>query len=237
MPIRLQDPHGHGTHVASVAAGTARHYGSTTSDSTGIAPGASVYDVRVLDDVGAGTLSDALPGIDWVICHAKDYNIRVLNLSLAASSPESWLTDPLCVAVRSATAAGITVVVAAGNFGQNALGQETFGTIGSPGIDPSVITVGASHTSSGTARAQRRQRQPVQLARPDAWRAASAANGVRRDRQPAQARPRRAGQQDRRRGHLDGDVSASPPGTPGLDVSGASSRRLGIAIGTLAARR
>jgi hypothetical protein len=60
----------------------------------------------VLDDSGAGTLSDALQGIQWVIYHAREYNIKVLNISLAASSPETWLTDPLCVAVRSATAAG-----------------------------------------------------------------------------------------------------------------------------------
>ena len=46
-----QDPYGHGTHVASIAAGTARYYGSTP-DSTGIAPGAHVYDVKVLDDLG-----------------------------------------------------------------------------------------------------------------------------------------------------------------------------------------
>ena len=138
-----QDPYGHGTHVASIAAGTARSYGSTTPDTTGIAPGRHVYDVKVLDDAGAGTLSDALQGIQWVIYHAKEYNIKVLNVSLAANSPETWVTDPLCVAVRSATAAGITVVVAAGNYGKNALGQETYGAIGSPGIDPSVITVGA----------------------------------------------------------------------------------------------
>src|SRR4029077_7176751 len=112
-----QDRYGHGTHVASVAAGSARSYGPTIPDTTGIAPGASVYDVKVLDDSGAGTLSDALQGIQWVIYHAREYNIKVLNVSLAASSPETWLTDPLCVAVRSATAAGITVVVAAGNYG------------------------------------------------------------------------------------------------------------------------
>src|SRR6185369_11784548 len=93
-----QDPYGHGTHVASIAAGTARYYGSTP-DSSGIAPAANVYDVKVLDDLGAGTLSDALNGIQWVIFHAREYNIKVLNISLAANSPESWLTDPLCVAV------------------------------------------------------------------------------------------------------------------------------------------
>jgi len=98
-----QDPYGHGTHVASIAAGSARYYGSATPDTTGIAPNASVYDVRALDDSGAGTLSDAIQGIQWVIYHAREYNIKVLNVSLAANSPETWLTDPLCVAVRSAT--------------------------------------------------------------------------------------------------------------------------------------
>ncbi len=70
-------------------------------------------------------MSDVLAGIDWVIYHAKEYNIRVMNLSLAADSTESWQTDPLARAARSAAAAGITVVVAAGNFGQNASGAAT----------------------------------------------------------------------------------------------------------------
>ena len=132
----------------------------------------------MLDDLGAGTLSDALQGIQWVIYHAKEYNIKVLNISLAANSPESWLTDPLCVAVRSATAAGITVVVAAGNYGLNALGQETYGSIGSPGIDPSVITVGAVNFKGTLARSDDSvnlfsSRGPTRAAMVDA-------NGVRR---------------------------------------------------------
>ncbi|HEY8706835.1 MAG TPA: S8 family serine peptidase, partial [Burkholderiaceae bacterium] len=138
-----QDGYGHGTHVASVAAGRARYYASGTPDTTGIAPNANIYDVKVLGDSGAGTLSDALEGIQWVIYHAKEYNIRVLNVSLASNSTQTWQTDPLCIAVRSATAAGITVVVAAGNFGTTPLGQEVYGTISSPGNEPSAITVGA----------------------------------------------------------------------------------------------
>ena len=59
---------------------------------------------RDAGDTGTGTLSDTIEGINWVIYHAKEYNIRVMNLSLAAQSTESWLTDPLCIAVRSASA-------------------------------------------------------------------------------------------------------------------------------------
>ena len=146
------DPFGHGTHVASVAAG--RYFTSQDSaspDISGIAPMANIYDVRVLDGLGSGTVSDALAGIEWVIYHAKEYNIRVMNLSLAGGSTESWLTDPLCVAVRNASAAGITVVVAAGNYGTK-LGKENYGTIGSPGNDPSVITVGAVNFKGTTER-------------------------------------------------------------------------------------
>ena len=147
------DPYGHGTHVASVAAG--RYFpptATTSQDINGIAPSANIFDVRVLNDLGYGSLSDALEGIQWVIYHAKEYNIRVLNVSLAANSTESWQTDPLCVAVRSASAAGITVVVAAGNFGKTLLGQETYGRISAPGNDPSVITVGAANLRGTLAR-------------------------------------------------------------------------------------
>ena len=122
-------------------------------DLTGIAPNASLYSVKVLNDLGYGTLSDTLEGIQWVIFHAKEYNIRVMNLSLAMDSTDSWQDDPLCAAVRSAVAQGITVVVAAGNFGRNLALKENYGTITSPGNDPSVITVGSVNTKNTTARA------------------------------------------------------------------------------------
>ena len=144
-----QDPYGHGTHVASVAAGRAFYQ---SPDSTGLAPNANLYDVRVLDASGAGTLSDALEGINWVMYHAREYNIRVMNLSLAAASTDSWDVDPLCNAVRAATAMGITVVVAAGNFGLGSQGQKVYGTISSPAHDPTVITVGAVNFKASNGR-------------------------------------------------------------------------------------
>jgi len=147
----VQDGFGHGTHVASVAAGRPSTY-TVAPDLTGVAPNANVYDVKVLNDYGLGTLSDALEGIQWVIYHSKEYNIRVMNLSLAMASTDSWQDDPLCVAARSAVSQGITVVVAAGNFGKNLLGQETFGTISSPGNDPTVITVGSANFKNTAAR-------------------------------------------------------------------------------------
>jgi subtilisin family serine protease len=148
----VQDAYGHGTHVASIAAGRPVTYG-VAPDLTGLAPNASIYDVKVLNDQGVGTLSDTLEGIQWVIYHAKEYNIRVMNLSLAMASTDSWQDDPLCVAARSAVSVGITVVVAAGNFGKNAQGREVYGSISSPGNDPSVITVGSSNSRGTVGRA------------------------------------------------------------------------------------
>ena len=66
----------------------------------------------------SGNCPTCWPAIDWVIYHAREYNIRVMNLSLASDSTETYLTDPLARAARAAVAAGITVVAAAGNFGQ-----------------------------------------------------------------------------------------------------------------------
>ena len=92
-----QDAHGHGTHVASVAAGRGFYQ---QPNSTGIAPGAELVDVRVTGADGTGTVADALKGINWVIYNARALNIRVMNISLAASSTDPWDYDPLCAAVR-----------------------------------------------------------------------------------------------------------------------------------------
>src|SRR5262249_8351919 len=140
----------HGTLVASVAAG--RSVGTSSLDSTGVAPNANIYDVRVLDSTGLGDVATTLAGIDWVINNAAQYNIKVLNISLGTNSTDSYLDDPLCVAVRNAVAAGITVIVAAGNYGEDAGGNQIYGSITSPGSEPSAITVGSANTHDTSAR-------------------------------------------------------------------------------------
>jgi subtilisin family serine protease len=143
------DPYGHGTFVASVAAGANVGNGL---DSTGIAPGASLVDVRVLDDNGQGDLATTLAGINWVLANAQQYNIRVLNISLGTDPNDSYVNDPLCIAVREAVAAGITVVVAAGNYGLSSDGRLIYGSISSPGDEPSAITVGSMKSYDTTYR-------------------------------------------------------------------------------------
>ncbi len=78
------DEYGHGTFVAGVAAGVAIQ--GAPEDVTGTATGANIIDVKVLNADGVGDTSDILAGIDWVIANARNYNIRVMNLSLASDS-------------------------------------------------------------------------------------------------------------------------------------------------------
>ena len=145
------DVYGHGTHVASIAAGTGR-ISKQSGRYRGIAPGARLINVRVLGANGTGNVSDVIAGIEWCIAHKNTWNIRVMNLSLGAWTPESFRTDPLCQAAERAVNAGIVVVAAAGNFGKDTKNNKVYGGINSPGIDPMVLTVGAANTKNTVKR-------------------------------------------------------------------------------------
>src|SRR4029078_4926064 len=115
----------------------------------GVAPGANLINLRVLDASGVGTDSGVIAAIDKAISLKSKYNIRVLNLSLGRPVFESYKTDPLCQAVEKAWKAGIVVVVAAGNEGRNnQFGTDGYGTISAPGNSPLALTVGAMNTVS-----------------------------------------------------------------------------------------
>ncbi|MFL6283257.1 MAG: S8 family serine peptidase, partial [Pyrinomonadaceae bacterium] len=157
-----QDRNGHGTGVASVAAGNGSASKGYGESYVGIAPDASILDLKVLDENGSGTSSGVMAAINWAVVNQKRYNVRVINLSLGAIVPESYRTDPLCKAVERAVLAGIVVVAAAGNDGHtneivgyktngDPLYRQVFGAIHSPGSSPYAITVGASDTN-GTAK-------------------------------------------------------------------------------------
>lgn len=143
------DSYGHGTHVFGLLAGTSNHFNGAYR---GIASGAKLLNLRVLDGNGAGTVSTTIAAIDWCIANKSSYNLRVLNLSLGAMAKDSYKNDPLCLAARRAYNAGIVVVAAAGNDGKDANGRKIYGGIHSPGIDPCVITVGAANTFGTDAR-------------------------------------------------------------------------------------
>ncbi len=142
------DDYGHGTHVAGIIAS-----GGDGTVFNGIAPHVSLIDLRVLDSNGSASDAEVMAAIDTAIQLKKKYNIRVINLSLGRAPKEAAALDPLCQAVEAAWRAGITVVVAAGNEGRLNFGTtEGYGTIGSPGIDPYVITVGAMNAKGTSTR-------------------------------------------------------------------------------------
>src|SRR5580658_3686132 len=137
------DQYGHGTHVAGLIAGDAASSTGPQYSRTfeGIAPGANLINLRVLDQNGEGTDSAVIAAISEAITLKPLFNIRVINLSLGRAIYESYKLDPVCQAVEAAWKSGIVVVVAAGNNGRY-LPTSGYGTITSPGNDPYVITVG-----------------------------------------------------------------------------------------------
>jgi subtilisin family serine protease len=147
---RVDDPYGHGTHVAAAAAGNGLMY---TGKYAGVAPNANLINLRVLNSLGRSSMSTVLTALDWVYTNRTAYNIRVINMSLGAPALSSYKNDPLCLAVRKLVDAGVVVVAAAGNEGKDLFGRKQYGAIHSPGNDPSVITVGATNTYGTDNRA------------------------------------------------------------------------------------
>jgi subtilisin family serine protease len=123
------DHFGHGTHVASIVAGTgARAAGARK----GVAFGASLLNGKVLDDSGFGTDSGIIAGMEW----AARQKARVVNMSLGGFPTDG--TDPMSQAISRLTARHRTLfVVAAGNSGP---GEQT---VENPGVATAALTVGA----------------------------------------------------------------------------------------------
>ncbi|MFJ8084253.1 S8 family peptidase [Streptomyces sp. NPDC096205] len=121
------DKFGHGTHVASIAAGTGAKSGGKYK---GVAPGATILNGKVLDDSGSGDDSGILAGMEW----AAEQGADVVNLSLGG--PDGPGVDPLEAEVdKLSKEKGILFAIAAGNSGPE--------SVGSPGSADSALTVGA----------------------------------------------------------------------------------------------
>jgi serine protease AprX len=133
-PNATGDGRGHGTFVAGIAAGDAAGY-------TGAAPAAKILPIRVMDDNGVAMTSDVIRAAQWIYDNKDAYNVKVANFSLHSAMPSRFVNDPLDKAVEKLWFAGVTVVVAAGNYG-TAAGPS--GVMYAPGNDPFVITVGAA---------------------------------------------------------------------------------------------
>jgi serine protease AprX len=133
QPNSAGDGRGHGTFVASIAAGSA-------PGRLGASPTSPIIDVDVMDDNGMGRTSDVIAGAEWIYEHRTALNIRVANFSLHSARPSNFTRDPLDRAVEKLWFGGVVVVTAAGNYG-TANGPS--GIKFAPGNDPFVLTVGA----------------------------------------------------------------------------------------------
>ncbi len=129
----------HGTHTAGVALGSDASF-------RGVAPGAKLIDVKVLNSLGQGSSGSLLAGIQWCINNrnhawagesAEHHGIDILSFSLG-SKKRSDGKDVISMAVDAAVAQGLVAVASAGNTGST---QSGFGT---PGAADGAITVGST---------------------------------------------------------------------------------------------
>jgi hypothetical protein len=107
----VTDRNGHGTHVAGIVAANGIH--------TGIAPGANIVVLKVLDDRGHGDFGSIDSALQWVLDNADSRNIRVVNISIGdgqnLSDDGTLASDTVRQKIAALRTRKVAVVVAAGN--------------------------------------------------------------------------------------------------------------------------
>ncbi|MDK3161982.1 S8 family serine peptidase [Kamptonema cortianum] len=127
----------HGQMTSVIAAGSGRQSGGLYR---GLAPDARLVLIKVSDRHLRIKERDILRGMRWLIAHAHEYNVRVLNISVGGDFQSQDPDHPLHRAVEKLTELGVTVVISAGNRGA----QEVL----PPASAASAITVGGYDDSS-----------------------------------------------------------------------------------------
>ncbi|HBQ98180.1 MAG TPA: hypothetical protein DD761_06585 [Cyanobacteria bacterium UBA11691] len=128
------DDNGHGSHVSSIVA-------SSDSRFLGVAPGADIIHLKVLNNKGKGSSYDIQQALQWIVDNADKYNIAAVNMSLGYgnySSPES--NGPFSDELRDLAAKNIIVVSSSGN---NFWSNESVPGVKYPSADPNSLSVGA----------------------------------------------------------------------------------------------
>src|ERR1700694_2526709 len=115
----------------------------------GIASDANVVLVKI-GRTGRISEDQIQKGLEWVLAHAEEHQIQVVNISAGGDFEESYLSNPLSETVERCTRAGITVVCAVGNAG-HAPGHRVL----PPASAPSCIAVGGLDDRNSTDRARR----------------------------------------------------------------------------------
>ncbi len=137
------DDNGHGTHVAGTIAALDNGIGVV-----GVAPGARLWALKVLDRNGRGSFSDVIAAIDYVTANASQ--IEVVNMSLGGTGR----LDSLRTAIQNSVAVGVVYVTSAGNSSRDVYGGDgTFNTSDDaiPAAYPEVAAVSAMGDTDGQA--------------------------------------------------------------------------------------
>ena len=130
------DDQGHGSHCAGTTAGTGAPDPELYS---GMAPGASLVGVKVLDSGGSGSFATVMAGMEWTVEKRYVFNIRAASMSLGGPGAIEWTSSEEDSVNRMGNRMmneSIALFIAAGN---NAVSAQ----IGTPGSAEDVITVGA----------------------------------------------------------------------------------------------
>lgn len=142
-PVKASDKNGHGTHVAGIAAAR-----DNTNSVVGVAPGARLWQVKVLGSSGSGFTSWVIAGINKVTANASAIEVANMSLGGAGSNTPNCgkngttVVDPLHNAICNSVAKGVVYTVAAGNESQDAANA-------TPAAYDEVITVSALADSDG----------------------------------------------------------------------------------------
>lgn len=135
------DDNGHGTFTAGIILGNGTMSGN---EYIGVAPEANLISLKVLNQSGSGRVSTVLSALQWILDKKEAYRIRIVCIPLGCTSFLPCDTDPLSRAVQALWDSGVVVCASTGNNGP-------YGSwISSPGINPSIITVGAAQTCGKT---------------------------------------------------------------------------------------
>ncbi len=135
------DLFGHGTHIAGIIGSNGASSGGLFM---GVAPEVNLINLRVADYNGRAFESDMVDALQWIYDHHKEYNIRVVNVSMNSATAQSYHTSPLDAALEILWFNGVVVIVSAGNNGGALTNGVVPGILYPPANDPFVITVGAS---------------------------------------------------------------------------------------------
>ncbi|MBU3740675.1 MAG: serine protease [Candidatus Kapabacteria bacterium] len=123
--------HWHGTMTACTAAGNGY---LSNGMYTSLAPEAHLVLIRTMHENGRIPTETIVRALDWLKDHAREYQVRVVNISVYADEIDQSTAHPVTQRVEQLTAMGIVVVAAAGNNSSAAIRP--------PASAPSAITVG-----------------------------------------------------------------------------------------------